>query len=271
MKLGIDIGSTNTKIVIADNKTIIKKLFFYRSGIDSINLIENESINNKISGKDVVITGVGRSFINESSYLKNLHVNNKLKTVSEIDATAKGALTLANLEHALVVSCGTGTAFIHAVKDNAQHIGGSGVGGGTILGLSYLLNNEDDIEKIKKSARIGNTNNIDSIIGDITQINTNLLMPNVTASNFGKVISGMRYKSSDISSAILNLVYQTIAMLSVYAARSVGETNVILVGAMSESGYAKKVLMDVKLLHEDINFYIPDDGIYACALGATLL
>ena len=118
---------------------------------------------------------------------------------------------------------------------------------------------------------IGNTNNIDSIIGDITQINTNLLMPNVTASNFGKVISGMRYKSSDISSAILNLVYQTIAMLSVYAARSVGETNVILVGAMSESEYAKKVLMDVKLLHEDINFYIPDDGIYACALGATLL
>ncbi len=60
-------------------------------------------------------------------------------------------------------------------------------------------------------------------------------------------------------------------MLSVYAARSVGETNVILVGAMSESEYARKVLMDVKLLHEDINFYIPDDGIYACALGATLL
>lgn len=271
MKLGIDIGSTNTKIVIADNKKIINKLFFYKSGIESINLIEHEFINNKTSGRDIVITGVGRSSIETNQYLKNLKYNEELKTVSEIDATAIGALTLAKLEHALVVSCGTGTAFIHARKDMSKHIGGSGVGGGTILGLSNLLNHEGNIEKIKKSAMSGNTNNIDSIIGDITQINTNLLMPNVTASNFGKVTKGKQYKKDDISSAILNLVYQTIAMLSVYAARSVGETNVILVGAMSESEYARKVLMDVKLLHEDINFYIPDDGIYACALGATLL
>lgn len=271
MKLGIDIGSTNTKIVIVDNEKIIKKLFFYKKGTDSINLISKKFNNQKINGGDIVFTGVGRSYIDENEFLGKLHRDNKVHTVSEIEATAKGALKLANLEHALVVSCGTGTAFIHADKVKAKHIGGSGVGGGTILGLSELLSREYDIEKIKIDALKGNTNNIDSLIEDITKINTHLLMPSVTAANFGKVSHGKKYKNVDISSAILNLVYQTIAMFSVYAARSVGESKVVLVGAMSESDYARKVLMDVKLLHEDINFYIPDDGIYACALGATLL
>ena len=271
MKIGIDIGSTNVKIVLIDNEKIVKKLFFYMEAKKFVNLLDR-SINFELTIKDsIYITGVGSSYIKNNKKLSSLVDNKKIIIVSEIDALSKGALRLTKLSNALVVSCGTGTAFIKASIGSAVHLGGSGVGGGTIVGLSTLFGITDDIEKIKSYALDGNTNNLDSLIEDITLKSTKLLAPNVTAANFGKVKINKKYNKCDISSSILNMVYQTIAMLSVFAARSINENNVILVGALSESKYAKKVLKDVEALHEDINFYIPDDGIYACCMGATIL
>lgn len=271
MKLGIDIGSTNIKIVLMDNEKIVKKLFFYMEGKKFINLLDR-AINFDIMGEgSIYITGVGSSYIKNNKKLSSLVDNKKIVLVSEIEALSKGALTLTKLSNALVASCGTGTAFIKASIGGAVHLGGSGVGGGTIVGLSSLLGISDDIEKIKLYALDGNTNNLDSLIEDITLKSTKLLAPNVTAANFGKAKINKKYNKFDISSSILNMVYQTIAMLSVFAARSIKENNVILVGALSESKYAKKVLKDVEALHEDINFFIPDDGIYACCMGATIL
>jgi type II pantothenate kinase len=271
MKLGIHIGRTNTKVVLCENDKILKKLFFYMSGKDSINVLDRSMDFDLNDIESVVLTGVGSSYIEKNKRLYKLVKDKRIKMVSEIDSLAHGALNQTKLDHALIASCGTGTAFIHASYGSARHIGGSGIGGGTIIGLSNLLYGLDNIEEIKKYALLGDTNNIDSLIEDITLKKTKLLKPTVTASNFGKVATGVKYDKLDVSSGILNMVYQTIAMLSVYAARSVGENNVVLVGAMSESEYAKKVLIDVKALHEDINFFIPKDGIYACALGATLL
>lgn len=271
MKLGIDIGSTNVKIALIDNEKMVKKLFFYMEGKKFIEALDEAIDFDITTHNSIYITGVGSSYIKNNKKLSNLVESGKITVVSEIDALSKGALTLTKLPHALVASCGTGTAFINASSSSAKHIGGSGVGGGTIVGLSSLYGLTDDIEKIKSYALDGNTNNLDSLIEDITLKSTKLLAPNVTAANFGKVKLGKKYNKNDISSSILNMVYQTIAMLSVFAARSIGENNVILVGALSESQYAKKVLKDVEELHEDINFFIPDDGIYACCMGATIL
>ena len=44
-------------------------------------------------------------------------------------------------KRAIIVSMGTGTAYVMADNDKAYHIGGTGAGGGTLLGLSNRMLN----------------------------------------------------------------------------------------------------------------------------------
>ena len=48
---------------------------------------------------------------------------------------------MSGLDRAVVVSMGTGTAYVMADKGRVSHLGGTGVGGGTLLGLSGLTLN----------------------------------------------------------------------------------------------------------------------------------
>ncbi|MGH8007833.1 MAG: pantothenate kinase, partial [Candidatus Binatia bacterium] len=59
--------------------------------------------------------------------------------VPEITAIGVGGSTLAEKSEALVVSLGTGTALVSVRGDKIEHVGGTGVGGGTLLGLARHL------------------------------------------------------------------------------------------------------------------------------------
>ena len=58
--------------------------------------------------------------------------------ISEFEAIGCGGLYVLNLQEALVVSMGTGAAFVMADYNQRVHIGGSGLGGGTLCGLGKL-------------------------------------------------------------------------------------------------------------------------------------
>ena len=58
-------------------------------------------------------------------------------------------------------SMGTGTAFVRAAKGEVIHIGGSGVGGGALLGLSSIILNKSDIDAILALAESGHIENVD--------------------------------------------------------------------------------------------------------------
>jgi len=84
----------------------------------------------------VMVTGVGSSYLNERIY------NIPTGKVEEFYAIGMGGLFLSGLSKAVVVSMGTGTAFVRAEKNgNVKHLGGTGVGGGTLLGLSNRMLN----------------------------------------------------------------------------------------------------------------------------------
>lgn len=75
--------------------------------------------------------------------------------VTEFDALGTGGLYLTGLEETVVGSIGTGTVFVHAGPDGIQHIGGSAVGGGTLVGLSSRLFGIRDVEVIADMAETG--------------------------------------------------------------------------------------------------------------------
>jgi type II pantothenate kinase len=146
-------------------------------------------------------------------------------------------------------------------------MGGSGVGGGTIQGLAKKLLSMTDFNDVMDLADMGTLNQVDLNMEDITDADLSFLGRDTTASNFGKMLDTAR--SEDMALGILNMVYQVIGMLSVFAARSKRTDRVIVTGNGSHNTIGKKILSAITEMHS-VYFEYPDDAEYTTAIGAGL-
>jgi type II pantothenate kinase len=237
--IGIDIGGSTTKIVGFDNKKIFSPMIVKANDpISSVYGAFGKFLSfNKLTLENiekVMITGVGSSFITERIY------GIPTGKVDEFLAIGMGGLFLSGLEKAIVISMGTGTALVTANGDRVKHIGGTGVGGGTLLGLSNLMLNVRSFDDLIETAQSGNLANIDLTIGDISvDKKVGNLPPETTASNFGK-ISDLASKS-DIALGIINLVFQTIGMISIFATRIDNIKDIVLTGNLTNVPQSREI------------------------------
>ena len=115
----------------------------------------------------------------------------------------------------IVVSMGTGTSLVKCEGDDIRHIGGVGVGGGTLMGLSRIMLQTDDIKQVVALAEHGDISNIDVQIGDISPRPLPGLPREATASLFGNAKSNA--SREDIALGILTTVLQTIGSSCILA------------------------------------------------------
>jgi type II pantothenate kinase len=164
---------------------------------------------------------------------------------------------------------GTGTAFVTASYDEVKHMGGTGVGGGTLLGLSNRMLNVRGFSDLIETAQGGNLSNIDLTIKDISMDSSiGLLPPDSTASNFGK-ISDLASRA-DVALGIINLVFQTIGMLSIFATRIDNIKDIVLTGNLVNVPQAKEIFDNLGNIFS-VNFHIPEHAEYATAAGAAII
>ena len=266
--LGVDIGGSTTKIVIFDEQKQIRDVLQVEAADQITSLygaVGNILYKNKLSldkVSKIVLTGVGASLIDGDVYGIPTH------KVNEIDAIGMGGLMLSGLSEALVISMGTGTAFVRASEEGVTHIGGSGVGGGTLLGLSSELVNEKKIDAIIAMAETGRLENVDLTISEISNSDISSLPPTATASNFGKIKSTAG--SSDKALGLLSMVFQTVGMLAVFACLDTKIKQVVVTGSVATLPQAKTMLGEVGAFH-NLDFMIPDKAAYATAIGAAAL
>ena len=175
---------------------------------------------------------------------------------------------LSNLQNALVVSIETGTAFVKASCEKAIHIGGSGIGGGTLMGLSSMLLGENSIDAIIALAEHGKLDNVDLSIGEISNAVIPSLPSNVTASNFGKIKNTAN--KADMVLGLINMVFQTVGMLSVFACANSKIKDIVITGSMATLPQAKRIFDEIGALY-NLNFIIPCNAAYATAIGAAVL
>ena len=273
--IGIDIGGSTTKIVGFSGKDKDWKL------IEPQIIRANDPVTatygafgkftdeNNLAISDiskVMMTGVGASHVKNSLY------GLKCQRVAEFDSIGRGGTYLSGLSEGLVVSMGTGTAIVHARADGTmKYLGGTGVGGGTLVGLSKLLLNAESIEHIENYAEAGSLDNIDLKIKDIAASSINQLESELTASNFGK-LSDIADKN-DVAIGIMNMVFETVGMLSIFAARSVGAKNIILTGNVTKLSHCKRKFEEFNHLEvgKGLNFLIPDKARFSTAIGAAMI
>ena len=273
--IGIDVGGSTTKIVGFSKgedgkKKLISPLFVRATDpITSIyGALGKFTSENNLSLDDIdriMITGVGSTHLQGSIY------SLKSYTIPEFSAVALGGLYLSGLDEAIIVSMGTGTAIIHAKKEGKEtkidYLGGTGIGGGTLLGLTRKMTGVNTIEHIEELCSEGNLANIDLRVGDISK-NAKLtgVNENLTASNFGK-LSDLA-TNGDIALGVANMVAETIAMISIFAARGHGVNNVVLLGNLTTINPIREVFNNLDSF--GINFIIPENASFGTVIGAAL-
>jgi len=267
MIIGIDIGSTTTKAVSIEDGKVTRKI--KTRALDAVTsatgalgkmVLENGIKIDSI--EKIVITGAG------SSKIKNDIFGIPTERVKEIDAIGIGGMFLSGMSNIIITNIGTGTVIIEAEEHGITHYGGSGVGGGTILGLAKKLLPTDEMNGIMELAKTGKLSTVDLLLGDITDTSISFLSGDTTASNFGKMLDTA--SPQDISLAIINMVYQVIGVLSVFAARAKNYTRVIVTGRGSNNIIGQKVLSEVITKMYGIEFIYPEFAEYTTAIGAGL-
>jgi type II pantothenate kinase len=266
MIIGIDIGGTTTNVIGYDGNTIIHPVTVtaddpLASGAGALGKFLKENNLGLSDVKRIALTGVG------SGSIQNELFGLPVSHIGEFEAIGRGGAFLAQIPKAVVVSMGTGTAIVEVNDGTISHWGGTGVGGGTVVGLSKYILGITNIDILCKRAATGRLNQIDLTVGDISSSEMTGLSDSLTASNFGRY--GDDANEADLALAIFNLVYQTIAVTSNGAAKATRNRTVILTGRLATVPHAKNIFNNLSDLF-GITFHIPKLAEYATAVGASL-
>ncbi len=269
--IGLDMGGTTTKGVLISESGIIGKTIVVASdplaaAAGAIGKLVSEhgiSINNI---EAIALTG-GRT-----KPLPRRILGLQVREVDEIEAVGRGGAFLAGMKRCVVASAGTGTAVVEVRIDSGRcevrHLGGTGVGAGTLLGLGRLLLRRTSITSLMEMAKKGDPRNVDLTVGDIVGGPVGKLEPSVTASNFGKV--GDDVRPEDIAAGLVNMVGQVIGTVAFFAARSVNlENEIVLVGGLMIHDLVVKAVMKPLSLFGG-HAIVPEDPQFATSIGASL-
>lgn len=268
MIIGIDIGGTTTDIAGFNDRNLLGVLSVkasdpLASASGALGKFLNEYNVSLIEIEKIAITGVGSSYINMNLFgIETIRIN-------EFESIGLGGTYLEKLDKAIVVSMGTGTAFVRVDNGVVKHLGGTGIGGGTLMGLGKGLLNTVDFGNILEMAERGDLSVVDLQLEDISQSAIGSLKKGITVSNFGKASD--RAGKEDIAAGILNMVFQTIGMFSIFAAKFHKDDNIIFTGKLAHISYGQEILNS--LITEkffDGKFHFPQFAEYATAIGAAI-
>jgi type II pantothenate kinase len=266
MIIGIDVGISTTKIVgLRDGRVTAPIRITAADPITSLYGAFGKYLhdNNVEIGEveHVMLTGVGAAYVKSDVY------NVPTTRVDEFMADALGARYESKLDHAIVVSMGTGTSFVMCHGDEMAHIGGIGIGGGTLQGLSRIMLNTSDIKQVSALAMQGDVSHINLQIGDISAQPLPGLPMEATASIFARAKNDA--PKEDIAAGIIAMVLQTIGSASVLAAQGTGCRDMVLIGNLTLLPQCKEIFPSLEKLYK-VRFHIPKYSEFCTAIGAAL-
>lgn len=265
--VGIDIGGSTTKAVALKGKEILGVSEMPSSDplATSIGLLGKLIVMMGCSLKDVEVLAIAGG---RSSQLPDSILGLRVVKVNEIVAAGTGGIVLTELDEALVVSMGTGTALIE-VRENGKrirHVGGTGVGGGTLLGLARKMLGISSVSILVEMAEKGDPRRVDLTVGEIVGDGIGILSAEMTASNLGRV--GDTSSPEDLAAGITNLVGEVVASVTFLAASKLElEDKVILVGRVAKLPPVLKSIQRA-LSSFGVKPIVPKLPEYAVAVGA---
>ncbi len=190
--------------------------------------------------------------------------------VGETEASARGALDGFSIRPAVVLSLGTGTGVVLVPETGApQRLVGSGIGGGTLLGLARMLLGTIDVAEIGRLATIGDLTRCDLTVGDILGRGIGPIPPEATAAHFARLArpDGAEPRREDLAAALVNLIAQVIVRLGLEAMLVHRARALALVGHVLDVPGFREAFSRVPMLGPEA-LYVPEAPGAAVARGA---
>jgi type II pantothenate kinase len=206
------------------------------------------------------VTGGRSAFFEEKIFGLRPH------QVDEIRAIGLGASFVSGERRCLAVSMGTGTCIVLFEKGKSRHIIGSGLGGGTIIGLSGRLIGETRAKNLACLAEKGVLSRADLSVNDVVGRGIGIVSGDSTAANFAKP---GKCRGADIAAAVQNMVAESVAVLAISAARQCACEKIVFVGRGPKFPLVKKRLLAAARLFGE-RFLFPKNLEFATAIGAGL-
>ncbi|WP_052345789.1 type II pantothenate kinase [Paucisalibacillus sp. EB02] len=263
-KIGIDAGGSLVKVSYQEQGKLHIKTF---------SNLELEKVAQWLvilaPDAQLVITG------GKAGQLKNL-LSNESYIVEEFHAVTNGTRYLLVQEMGILhedfilVNIGTGTSIFHVKSDSFERILGSGIGGGTLMGLGHLITGKNDFSSYTAMAEIGDNRNSDLLVRDIYAPNEPPIFGDLTAANLGKVHLNEAANENDYLASVMQLIGETIILLAGQAAMLKQVSRIVFVGSTLVNNIALK---NVLSRFKDTMSYEPiflEKGSHAGAVGALI-
>lgn len=168
----------------------------------------------------------------------------------------------------LVASVGTGTSILAVTAAGTERVGGTALGGGTIMGLARLLVACDDFDAVVALAAQGDRRRVDLLIGDLYRAAPLPVLRDLSASNFAKLESR---EPADLAHAILGLVGENVALMGGALARGSGLDTILYCGSTLRGNPALRAIIEgITQVFGNRPLFLRD-GAFCGALGAAAL
>lgn len=267
-RIGIDAGGTLTKIAYwNENNEMVFERFLSSDFPKVKNWIESNHPN-----ASICVTG-GRA-----EQLKvHFSSNEEIPYIVEFDATMNGVMYQMKLgalepKAAIIANIGTGTS-IHIMRENIhKRLGGTGIGGGTLLGLGMALTGISDFEEIIKQSRAGDRTEIDVLVSDIYKNNKLPLKGTLTASNFGGISLNTQNNTStsDLLAGVQGIIGEVVASLCIQVADAHQVEDIIYIGTtLEDNELLQQIIESYTVLKLKKPVFLEKHG-YSGAIGALL-
>lgn len=266
--IGIDTGGTLTKLAYLDERQELKLTVFPSNEMHLV----KEWLENHPQVEEIGLTG-GRT----EQLLDVLKTMKSIEYIVEFEATLKGVRYLLEkeghtIDQSIITNIGTGTS-IHYMDGNTHaRVGGTGVGGGTLIGLSTIMTGISDFDEIKANAFKGKREGIDLLVKDIYQGMDTPIDGNLTASNFGKVgITDQReFEQNNVLATTQGLIGEVISTLSIQLAVQHETEHIVYIGStLIDNEQLVKVIEHYTILKKHKPIFLEDCG-FSGAIGALL-
>lgn len=270
--VGIDVGATLAKLAIRGPDGQIRFSFSPAGDLAAV----AERATNGAPAR-IGLTGAGGADLSRA-------LPGAPTPVNEFAAWGAGADALLLKQEAhpaeryLLVSMGTGTSVMLADGLAVQRVGGTALGGGTLVGLGAALLGTAKFTELAELAASGDRRRIDLMVSDIYRPGEIALAGDLTAANLGKLAHQLDSATEhdpnyrpDVAHALMALVGENVALVCAGLRAALQVRHVVFGGSTLRDNPALVEIVGAisRATGSQVEFLA--DGEYAGALGALLL
>ncbi len=267
--LGVDLGATLAKLAIRDAEG---RLHFETIPTRELGRVRDRV--ERLAPGQIGLTGGGATRLLEL-------LDRNCSHHEEFNAWGKGARDLVEREtlgadsRNLLVSLGTGTSVLLMDGETTTRVGGTALGGGTVMGLAGAMLGTTDFDEICALAARGDRTAVDLVVSDIYRSGEIGLPDELTAASFGKLgladASPEGKNPENLAAAILGLVGENVGLICAGLSYAAQVQHIVFGGStLRGNPYLRDVLHSITSNMGRTPLFLPH-GEFGGAAGALAL